>query len=241
MNIQIISRKEAISQGLSYYFTGKPCKHGHISKRFSVCGKCHECHEEKRKTEHYKEKTKERLVKNADKIRKQQTENMRKWREKNKERDKQNCLNYRERNREKIKERRRELYHLDPERHRKYQINYSKKEGVKEKKKVLFAEWSKKNRDKLKIKEEKRRMLEYGASGSHTHEQSKALLEKQKYKCVYCNSCLKKNKKHKDHIIPLSKGGTNNIDNIQWLCVKCNLEKNAKDPIKFAQEKGLLL
>lgn len=29
----IVSRKEAIASGAAYYFTGKPCKHGHISKR----------------------------------------------------------------------------------------------------------------------------------------------------------------------------------------------------------------
>lgn len=26
-----------------YYFTGKPCKHGHISKRQTVNGACYEC------------------------------------------------------------------------------------------------------------------------------------------------------------------------------------------------------
>lgn len=29
----IVSRKEAIASGAAYYFTGKPCKHGHISRR----------------------------------------------------------------------------------------------------------------------------------------------------------------------------------------------------------------
>ena len=30
-HIQIISRKQAIAQGLKRYFTGKPCKWGHIA------------------------------------------------------------------------------------------------------------------------------------------------------------------------------------------------------------------
>jgi hypothetical protein len=38
-----ISRKDAISQGLKWYFTGKPCKHGHISKRQTTNKVCHEC------------------------------------------------------------------------------------------------------------------------------------------------------------------------------------------------------
>ena len=40
----MITRQEAISQGLARYFTGKPCKHGHIAERYTgnktccVCG-----------------------------------------------------------------------------------------------------------------------------------------------------------------------------------------------------------
>lgn len=40
--MEIISRKEALNLGLKYYFTGKPCKHGHVSKRDSR-GSCYEC------------------------------------------------------------------------------------------------------------------------------------------------------------------------------------------------------
>lgn len=37
------SRPEAIAQGSSYYFTGVPCKHGHIAKRYTRNGGCDEC------------------------------------------------------------------------------------------------------------------------------------------------------------------------------------------------------
>jgi len=40
--MQIISRKEAIAQGLSWYFTGKPCWRGHIDERY-VDGGCSTC------------------------------------------------------------------------------------------------------------------------------------------------------------------------------------------------------
>ncbi|EMW4938015.1 hypothetical protein ACOB6L_004606 [Salmonella enterica subsp. enterica serovar Typhimurium] len=36
------SRKEAIAAGVSYYFTGKPCKHGHVCNRHIKMG-CIEC------------------------------------------------------------------------------------------------------------------------------------------------------------------------------------------------------
>lgn len=39
----IISRKEAKEKGLKRYFTGKPCKHGHICERYVNRGACIEC------------------------------------------------------------------------------------------------------------------------------------------------------------------------------------------------------
>lgn len=44
--MQITSRKEAKSLGLTHYFTGKPCIRGHISKRWTCNGKCIGCHYE---------------------------------------------------------------------------------------------------------------------------------------------------------------------------------------------------
>lgn len=40
----IISGKDARAQGLSSYFTGKPCKRGHIARRYLPSGNCVECH-----------------------------------------------------------------------------------------------------------------------------------------------------------------------------------------------------
>ncbi len=39
----IISRKEAKAQGLKYYFTGKPCKIGHLTERYTTSSGCVEC------------------------------------------------------------------------------------------------------------------------------------------------------------------------------------------------------
>lgn len=41
--MEIISRREAIEQGLVRYFTGKPCKNGHINQRNTKSGLCMEC------------------------------------------------------------------------------------------------------------------------------------------------------------------------------------------------------
>lgn len=39
----VVSRKEAIAKGLLKYFTGKSCKHGHLSERYVFGWKCRGC------------------------------------------------------------------------------------------------------------------------------------------------------------------------------------------------------
>ena len=40
---EVISRKDARDRGLKRYFTGRPCKYGHIAERFTSNGSCVEC------------------------------------------------------------------------------------------------------------------------------------------------------------------------------------------------------
>lgn len=40
----IISCRDARARGLRHYFTGRPCKRGHITWRYSASGLCYECH-----------------------------------------------------------------------------------------------------------------------------------------------------------------------------------------------------
>jgi hypothetical protein len=40
---EIISRAAALSKGLKTYFTGKPCKRGHVVERRVDTGDCAEC------------------------------------------------------------------------------------------------------------------------------------------------------------------------------------------------------
>ena len=59
-------------------------------------------------------------------------------------------------------------------------------------------------------------------------------------KCYWCNTKIIKNNYHIDHYVPLAKGGKHTIDNLVISCPTCNLKKNAKDPIQFANSIGKL-
>jgi 5-methylcytosine-specific restriction endonuclease McrA len=50
--------------------------------------------------------------------------------------------------------------------------------------------------------------------------------------CVYCPAILT-DKKHLDHVFPLSRGGQHVIDNVQWTCAFCNDSKGAKTHEEF--------
>lgn len=53
------------------------------------------------------------------------------------------------------------------------------------------------------------------------------ILVQQGWKCNICNLDIKERKsRHLDHIYPISKWWMHSINNVQWLCCKCNLQKS---------------
>ncbi len=67
---------------------------------------------------------------------------------------------------------------------------------------------------------------------AHTESEWVALKEKYKLTCPSCGKAEPEIKLTRDHIIPLSKGGSDSIENIQPLCKSCNCKKHLKI-IKF--------
>lgn len=139
---------------------------------------------------------------------------------------------YREKNREKLR-----LYFLDycrshPERsaawtkaHKAYRSEYMKRYYQEHK-----QQWG------AYTDAYKARKAGAGGSytgGSYTSYDVENLLVEQNGRCVYCLTELVRY--HADHIIPLTRGGTSYIKNMQLLCPSCNMRKKNKLPEEYAQ------
>ena len=81
-----------------------------------------------------------------------------------------------------------------------------------------------KNLEKRLAHNRKRRALKNNCEGSHTDKEWNDLCNFFGNKCLDCEA--ENVKLTRDHIIPLSKGGTDFIENIQPLCGPCNSKKH---------------
>lgn len=171
----------------------------------------------------------------------------------NKERIKKDVAEYRVANKEKVKEAGKKYRDSHVEQRKATQLVYSAAKRAEkqayakayrrlnpEKYKAAISAWYAANPDAMKIKKHNRRALLL-AGGRLSVGISGKLMLLQRGKCAACKCDLQVSGHHLDHIIPVSKRGANTDDNVQLLCPPCNLDKNAKHPIDWAQENGRLL
>lgn len=74
----------------------------------------------------------------------------------------------------------------------------------------------------------RRRARKYASGSTHTEEEWQQLKAFYKFTCLRCGKQEPKIKLTRDHVIPLTQGGSDSIDNIQPLCAQCNSKKNYK-------------
>lgn len=105
---------------------------------------------------------------------------------------------------------------------------YSRNYKRTEKSKIKAKLYREKNREKYRIYAVNRRFLKFGALGSHNIGEWEYLKKQYGYTCPSCKKTEPNIKLTEDHIIPLIKGGSNFIENIQPLCQSCNSIKHTK-------------
>jgi 5-methylcytosine-specific restriction endonuclease McrA len=139
---------------------------------------------------------------------------------------------YREKNSDKISETNKSYRENNSDRLREYQ-----------------REWVKENRDRVNENNKRYRQTEKGKElayrknmkrRSHKHRvyfrphHRKVILDRDSWKCRCCGVDVHDrrdntpDKAHIDHIVPISKGGNSEPDNLQVLCRTCNLSKADK-------------
>lgn len=118
-------------------------------------------------------------------------------------------------------------------------LNHAYYTANKKRHRELGKAWAAKNPEKCKASRQRqyaarpekwradnfiRRARKQNAPGKVTPAQIKARIEFYGGCCAYCS----KPYEHLDHVIPLSRGGSNLPANIRPTCAKCNLSKGAK-------------
>lgn len=123
------TRALAELRGEKYYFTGKPCVHGHMSLRWTKTGICCKCSTEHRRAQYHSD---------PEKCRRQARESWARHRDKriqylrdrytnNREHYLGACRDYYQRNKKKAQESRKEWFRRNPEKQRKYRERWRQK------------------------------------------------------------------------------------------------------------------
>lgn len=212
---KIVTRSEAMAAGEPKYFTGLPCKRGHISPRSTRHRVCLEC---RRLTDY--ERSKKRREDPA-------------FREQERLRNAQYAAMKRATDPEWVVVRNaannafsKKKYLEDPA-YREQQRALRQKAANNELTQGGSLVLDERISDEGRVRKFLSRAAKFGCEGLHSAADIAAIREGQGGRCAICDIDCGADY-HVDHIIPLSRGGSNWPENLQILCPGCNLSKGTK-------------
>lgn len=91
--------------------------------------------------------------------------------------------------------------------------------------KAYMLKWNRENREMKNFHTAQREAILKGAMGSHTFEEWIEVKKQFGNRCAMCGIHESEAPLTQDHIVAITKGGTNDIGNIQPLCRSCNSRK----------------
>lgn len=188
-------------------------------------------HSEKRKAylKEYRQKNSEYLKQKRHddylKDKEHQLQLGREYYQENKERVLSRIKVYRQTAKDKRRETNKTWLKAHPEKRREFKKRYRANhwEKVSAYERAKSKEYRKTHRREMAHRQARRRALVRNAPGTHDVDQWEKLVELCGNKCVACDD--HKDKPTCDHIIPLSWGGSDSLDNVQPLCLRCNAKK----------------
>lgn len=134
---------------------------------------------------------------------------------------------------------------------RRREINRKSAERNKGKKKTLTAEqrdrknalareWRKKNSEKVRTWNKLRTHRQRAAGDMPSAPDLHYTRCMQDSRCTYCGDLLGVDGSsiHLDHKVPVSRGGTNDGKNLQWLCGPCNMKKGTQTHEEYSAKVG---
>lgn len=225
--MEIITRKEAKAQGLVRYFTGKPCRRGHVCERLVSHSACIECKQKFHKE--YYAKNKERLLKKV-----------KDYAEANKDKITQYHSEYYARNQEKMKKRSLKRY-----KEKREEIAQKSKEYYQKNNKKICArvrQYNRKNKEKIRVARKAYVLKNFAVLSAAKANRKKHVkkatpfwadmhLIKIKHKERVAMTNMTGLEHHVDHIIPLQGEnvcGLNIASNMRVILARDNISKRNK-------------
>jgi 5-methylcytosine-specific restriction endonuclease McrA len=200
---------------------GKAIGNGYRSR----CKACSNAQQRAKRAEHpkqYRDRDREYMASRRE----QSNDYQRMWRDKNHGKVDEANRTYREANREKIRVAAKKRRDANIEHHRA--IGRKAYANNLEKRRMYNRFYHKAHPERMREQVRTRRNRKYQAEGFHTEAEWVMLKAKYNYTCLGCGQREPEITLTRDHVIPLTQGGSDWITNIQPLCHICNSSKNNK-------------